>query len=229
MRILNKTTSVFFQVTASGPSISYAIYKLTDSGDCYETVPVTSGIVLPDFKFEAFLPDGKYKIRITPEYSSSYTEEQEFFVYYNRLPEIIRTLRKIFCKCSDCSPNPEKLNEEFFKLMMYLNCTGLIQYLPGLKAKICSINRILSEKEEYKSYYGDFKFDFEAKIKEIFAYFYAELYNKNIDNVVDESTELPAYNIMFNVGTIEKCLYDSNMDLQDIITNINKANCLCNE
>lgn len=237
MIISNRQDSVLFKLLPEETSFitaSYAIYKV-DSRGCLDSTPFLTGPMTLEL-LSLVLSDGNYFIRVSTENNVNHIE-QYFYVFYNQLPGILKTIKKLFCNsannCNDCENTEEKdtlsLYQDFYKTVLPLLCMGLLDELPATKSLLCKHNTILLNSEEHKKYYGSFNYDFKDKIKEFFIYFYTELYRTQMNLIKDSESDTLIIKKMFSFEEIQKCLYQSGIDLQEIMSIINNLNCNCNE
>lgn len=215
-------------------SLEYLIYKYDTNGCLYRT-PVTSGsISLEDAKVDLQLPDGKYLVEISVVSTEelSYTPLQEdFYVIYNRLPSLLKTISDVLCSnnCHNCQEvSEESILKAFFNLVLFLNCTGLIEDLPAFKAINCGNNSLLEESCRLEKYYGSFSFDYSSKTLKLLALAIVEMYLREIRTLRADDQNLPTIKSMFNITGLEKCLYKMDFNLDEIVRIINQINCDCN-
>lgn len=237
MIISNRQDSVLFKLLPEETTFttaSYAIYKV-DSRGCLDSTPFLTGPLTVEL-LSLVLSDGNYFIKVSTQDNVNFIE-QYFYVFYNQLPGILKTMKKLFCysnnNCDDCENTEEKskllLYEDFYKIILPLLCMGLLEELPATKGLVCKHNKILLDSEEYKRYYGRFNYNFKDKIKEFFIYFYAELYRVQMNLIKDSESDALEIKDMFSFEEIQKCLYRSGIDLQEIMHSINNLNCGCDE
>lgn len=216
-------------------SLEYLIYKYDTNGCLYRT-PVTSGSMsLEDAKVELQLPDGKYLVEISVISTEelSYTPLQEdFYVIYNRLPSLLRTLNDVLCNniCHNCEEvTKETILKAFLNLILFLNCTGLIEVLPAFKHMNCENNNMLEKACELEKFYGSFTFDYSIKTSKLIAVAIVEMYLREIKTLRADDENLPTIKSMFNITKLEKCLYKMDFNLDRIFQIINRVNCSCDE
>lgn len=204
----------------------YIVEELFFNG-CTTGKIVASGKVEDD-KVILQLKDGSYSIEVTKPGFAPIGEN--FIVYYNELPNILEKIQDILCPCDSCK---EKDTEILLKDFLYI-----LGYLQDIN-KLCGptmFNYILNEKyqeiknsEEYKKYYGDFKFDYKAAYEDILAKTYIELYYESSNQIVDSDEELNLINSLYNIDFMEKCLYKKGYKASEIICQIEKLDCSCNK
>lgn len=239
MIVFNKKSSLYIEIDPEYIGGNFAIYSYNSLG-CKSTEPVAVGeliTILPEGStenilfIEVSLPDGEYEITITAD---NYPDEVEnFTVFYNYLPEILKDFRRLFCSedCTNC--NDVDLEKEylkvFAKLLFFLMSSGLLNHLPALQTITKKIQKILSEECKYKRYYGKFIFSYKNNLQMFFAYFYAELYNYQKDKIKSLNQDLDFIDEVFMFENIAKCLYPSNLSLETIFYNICNLKCDCDE
>lgn len=239
MIIFNKKFSLYVEVDPQYTGGNFIIHSY-DSFGCKSVEPVLVGdlvTILPEgsteniVSLEAILPDGEYEITITADNLPN--EVQNFTVFYNYLPDILKELKAIFCNknCNDCDNidfEKESL-KVFTKLMFFLTSSGLLKELPILKTIAQKIHKIISEECVYKRYYGKFNFSYKDNLQMFFAYFYGELYNYQKDKIKSLNQDLELIDEIFMIENITQCLYTSNISLETIFHDICNLNCGCNE
>lgn len=233
-----------YQFTPEGCVIKTAILNSTldEKGTAEITLKDGRYIFCMDYIIPDELPNddsleqdnGKPDLPTTPpEYDPNRDYlSQEFIVFYNFLPELITTIKDSFCKdnCVDCitEDKEENILKSYYRISLYLNCTGLFNELLLLKRSMCEQNKILDYRCEYSKSYGTFKFNYIDSIKKVLSYLYANLYRLTILNIKDDETDLKDFNSLFEVELIKKCLYLSGVDLERVFCEIETLKCDCN-
>ena len=239
MIVFNKKSSLYIEVNPEYIGGNFVIHSYNSFG-CTSVEPVLVGDLTTKLSsdsaenivfLEASLPDGEYEITITAD---NYPDEVEnFTVFYNYLPEILKDLKTLFCNenCADC--NDVDLEKEylkvFSKLLFFSLSSGLLNYLPALQTTTKKIQKILSEECKYKRYYGKFIFSYKNNLELFFAYFYAELYKYQKDKIKNLNQDLDFIDEVFMFENVAQCLYTSSISLETIFHNICNLNCNCNE
>ena len=239
MIVFNKKSSLYVEVNYQYTGGNFAIYSY-DSFGCKSIEPVVTGeliTILPEkgteniVFLEVILPDGEYEINIIAD---NFPDEVEnFTVFYNYLPEILKDLKPLFCSkncdaCDDIDSEKEYL-KVFAKLSFFLFSSGLFKDLPRLRIITQRVQEILSGECRYKRYYGKFNFSYKDNLQMFFAYFYAELYNYQKDKIKSLNQDLKSIDEVFMFENVTQCLYTSNMSLETIFYNMCNLNCDCNE
>ena len=239
MIVFNKKSSLYVEVNPQYTGGNFAIYSY-DSFGCPSKTPVVTGdltTVLPPEStenivfLEVVLPDGEYKIIITAD---NFPDEiEDFTVFYNFLPEILKDLKILFCSknCDNCdeTDSAKEYLKVFAKLSFFMFSSGLFKDLPKLKIITHRIQKVLSGECRYKRYYGKFNFSYKDNLHMFFAYFYAELYNYQIDKIKSLNQDLKYVDEVFMFENVAQCLYTSNMSLETIFHDMCNLNCDCNE
>lgn len=215
--------------------MEYLIYQY-DTAGCLFATPVTSGIIsLEDATAEINLPDGKYYVEVSllnAEQISTEPIAKNFYVIYNRLPELTKELKEVFCSvsCKDCKElTVEKLLKVFFNIILFLNCINLIEDLPAFKKLNCKYNEILASACEKGKFYGKFNFDYKNILLELLATCIIEIYNREISQLRESNLDINNIKSLFKVDSLKLCMYDSNIIFEDVLNTIKQINCECHE
>lgn len=239
MIIFNKKFSLYVEVDPQYTGGNFTIHSYNSFG-CKSVEPVLVGdlvTILPEggteniVSLEAILPDGEYEITITAD---NFPDEVEnFTVFYNYLPDILKEIKTLFCSkncdnCDDTDSEKEYL-KVFTKLLFFLISSGLLKYLPTLNIITQKIHKIISEECVYKRYYGKFNFSYKDNLQMFFAYFYGELYNYQKNKIKSLNQDLKSVDEVFMIENVAQCLYSSNISLETLFHDICNLNCDCNE
>lgn len=208
------------------PSNFYTITPIDING-----CPSESNKISGEFstnKIEIELPDGKYLLSVYSANTADYVEE--FIVYYNSLPSLIKSIKEVICPCTNCK---EKTKDDYIKIMIellgFLQSTNLLCSTGGFSLILQKYYKILQDKREYEKYYGSFVFDTEKAIRDILVHTYIELYSEFTSNSLGSDKVLAEVNSLFLIDSMENCLYKLGYDFQEILCNINNYKCKCNE
>lgn len=232
MNIINKQKTIVFDLQEyEGAYIdaSYTIHSIDTK--CCKIATVASSQVTDSF-IELTLPDGNYQIEIIKDGVPEIIET--FSVYYNYLSIFVSKFRKLIC-CSDCNACTgnecylSKAQELFYEAFLQFNCLNLFSNLPLTRTVSCAQTRILNNEHQYKTYYGEFRFDKTEKLKEILITLYVELYFQAVSKLRNTETELSEINSVFSIEQVEKCLYKEDVDIQTLKDKLDNLKCDCNE
>ena len=228
MNIVNKEKEVLFdfqQYENSYLDADYVVYS-TDINGC-RLSQITSGRLTSDL-LSLSLPDGNYEITVIKDNYADLNEN--FVVYYNYLSIFICEFKRLICykNCNNCNDNIDnKLNEFLYSSLVHFNCLNLFSEMPFTRKTLCKQSKNLDSKSEYEAYYGKFNFDYEKNIKDLLISIYLELYCNTINRLRQDDTELKGINSFFQIESIKRCLYNQNIDIEDIKCEINNLNCNC--
>lgn len=228
MIVSNLKDKIYILVEAEdqAPSTHYTITPINSNG-CLDESKARSGDLL-DNQVELSLPDGRYLFSIYNEEGEDF--EQVLTVFYNYLPYLIRDLQDLVCPCSNCQEkNSEETLEVFFKLVGFLQQTGLVCSLSGFKNTLSKYFGVLQKEEEYARHYGEFVFDYKKNVLNTLVYTYIDLYQRLTNQPQNNQEDLDQLNDMLKVDIMERCLYKLGYDFQDIVCEINKSKCNCDE
>ena len=247
MYIYNKKNSVKIVVDElpDYANKEFRIFPISSKG-CVGDKAIYVGSLDSEGRAEMNLPDGMYLFStdfisysgddITTTIGDILDKDQlsqAFKVYYNFLPELIRILKDSFCRenCNNCKGEytEETILKDYFRISLYLNCSGLLLDLPAVRKAICDQNEILSSACQFQNYYGRFNYSYVKSIKKIFSYLFASLYKYTLYNIRDEDINFSDFENMFEYSAIKRCLYNSDIVLDDLFCDINKLNCSCDE
>ena len=234
MNIYNLEDKVVVQVEeliTETLGVDYAVYGYNTSGCTYED-PVLTGPLLEGNKAYLKLPDGKYRIVILDPQGQLGDIEEDFYVFYNRLPELVLSFQKLACteNCQGCDKDTtEELLKLFYNVTIFLNCTGLIEALPAYRFLSCKHNQASKKEDENRNYYGRYNFKFGDHATQLILMFLLELYKLNISKAREINTDLTVIENMFKLEEIKACLLNSNILYDDLESLINLINCQCNE
>lgn len=232
MIIFNKKDSVYFEISGI-TSGSFAIYPYDYRGCLEENASVT-GELIPgggDFMYAdvKFLKDGDYELQIISDEAG--TQIYKFSVFYNALPEVIKSLRDIFCNknCTDC--NTEDFEKDVLKVytktMIFAVASGLYNSLPGIRFILTKIQKVLFAEEINKRYYGNSNFSYKEHLQVFFLYFYSELYNYQKDKIKSLNIDTLYIDKIFLKEEIEICLRSSQPSLEEVLQTLSNLNCDC--
>lgn len=211
--------------------IDYAVYEYTTKG-CTKQDPILTGPLLEGKKAYLKLPDGKYNILVLDPEGQLGDIQQDFYVFYNRLPELVSNFQRLVCteSCQGCDKDTtEELLKLFYNVTIFLNCTGLIEDLPTYRALSCKHNRASVKEDENRNYYGRYNFKFGGHATQLILMFLLELYKLNISKARENNIDLAIIENMFKLEEIKACLLNSNVLYDDLESLINLINCQCNE
>ena len=210
--------------------VDYAVYGYNTSGCTYED-PVLTGPLLEGNKAYLKLPDGKYRIIILDPQGQLGDIEEDFYVFYNRLPELVSSFQKLVCteNCEGCDKDTtEELLKLFYNVTIFLNCTGLIEVLPAYKFLSCKHNKAIQKEDENRRYFGRHNFKFADYTTQLVLMFLLELYKLNTSKPREFNSHSDIIDNMFKLDSIKNCLLKSNVFYDNVESIINMINCECN-
>lgn len=215
--IVNNLSDRVHFVFSEGEALEGATYTIHGKDK-----PISGDII--DNAVEIQLPDGSYKIVVN---NGTFEDFEECFtVYYNSLPSIVNLIRKILCPCSGCKKTTdEDLMKAFYELTGFFQNSGLLCSSYTFNRELNKSFRQILDQKEYESYYGEFKFDYKASIRDLLAYAYVELYLKSSSALNLSEDELEKMNNLYKIDSIERCLYRLGYKLEDMICSIEKHDC----
>lgn len=240
MVIYNKTKSVYIEIAEHliYAGSEYKIYKI-DQNNCLGKIPLLTGFVPEDLKFEIVLPDGNYKIVVAEDNSGLVpTITETFLVIYNYLPEIVKQIKDVLCpncNCTDCEDQESKKDRElkvlhtYFNINNYFLCFNIFEVIPYTKNLSCKFNNQFNAELNNSKNYGKFKFKYIKKLEEFFIYLYTELeknHNQSIKSSDQDNLDIIS---LFNKDIILNCILELGYDYNELIRNINNFKCNCDE
>ena len=232
MIVFNKKDNVFFYIHEDKGYVgkTYSIFKIKET-NCIESSPIISGEIPLDLKITLKIPDGKYQISIEGENEVPDIQEN-FIVFYNDLPYILKKLQRVFCKCNNCEElNIKLLHEIFFDTITYANCLGLDDEMKLVNNLSCKLHAKLKLETTQESLYAKkrSKDSYIDKIKQYLLYFYTELYLKHSQSLKEENQDIKDIDQLFNIDVFKNCMFDSGYDFEEIVRKYNSINCGCDE